>query len=297
MIDLCAIGIAANPHGAVEQRVACPQCAKGSRDTALSVNIADGRFHCFRCGWRGRAGGGERLGRVPVRTDDPAVIDRKRERLRRTWKETVPLTHRDARAVRNYLEARALHDVLSSPPGVLRAHPSLAYWDALKNLGTYPAMVALFHGANGSPVTLHVTYLRSDGFTKANVPNPKKILGVPVTGATRGGAIHLHEPSVGTLGIAEGIESALSLHLIQKIPVWASFCAGNLEHVQMPSSLRELYVAVDIDPSGKGAQVANGLVKRVNQISPLTKTFLVEPEVDGIGDLNDELRRRVYGRR
>lgn len=39
MNDLRAIGISADPHGAVEQRVACPRCAKGSRDTALGVNV------------------------------------------------------------------------------------------------------------------------------------------------------------------------------------------------------------------------------------------------------------------
>ncbi len=217
--------------------------------------------------------------------------ERKRERLRRTWKETVPLNHAQARAVRSS-ESRALGEILNSPPAVLRAHPGLTYWDGSKYLGTYPAMVALFHGAGGQPVTLHTTYLRNDGCAKAAVPSAKKILGVPVHGATRGGAIRLYQPRARILGIAEGIESALSMHLLQKLPVWSSFCADNLERAQLPKGLRELHIGIDIDANGKGEEVAQALAKRARRFSPRTKVYLVTPEVEGTGDLNDELRRR-----
>jgi putative DNA primase/helicase len=259
------------------------------------VNIETGAFHCFRCGWKGRVGT-ESIKPI-VRFDDPSIAERKRERLRQTWRQTLPLNHSDARAARSYLESRALSEILSNPPVVLRAHQGLTYWDGSKDLGTYPAMIALFHGAGGQPVTLHVTYLRRDGCAKASVPNPKKILGVPVKGATRGGAIHLYEPKAGILGIAEGIESALSMHLLQKLPTWSSYCADNMEWAHLPKNLRELHIGIDLDVNGKGEQVAQGLAKRVHQFSPRTKVFFVTPEVDGTGDLNDELRRRKYGHR
>jgi putative DNA primase/helicase len=117
-------------------------------------------------------------------------------------------------------------------------------------------MVAIFHGANGHPATLHVTYLRSDGCAKASVPSPRKIMAVPVRGATKGGAIHLYEPRAGILGIAEGVESALSLHLLQKLPTWSSYCADNLAAAHLPKDLSELYIAVDLAESGKGENVA-----------------------------------------
>jgi len=282
-------------HGEIEQRVACPHCAKNDKDKTLGVNIISGVYHCFRCAFKGIAIDGDEQRRpafkaVP-RIDDPAVAQRKRERLRQTWQACVPLAHSKAHAVRRYLETRALGEVLKNPPQVLRAHPSLVYWDGTRNVGTYPAMVALFHGASGSPVTLHITYLRADGCAKASVPSPKKIMGVPVRGATKGGAIHLQEPRNGVLGIAEGIESALSLHVLQNIPVWASFCADNLERVCLPSDLRELRIGVDIDKSGKGEAVAKALAKRVMKWSPRTRVFYIRPEVDGFGDLNDDLRR------
>jgi hypothetical protein len=292
-MNFAELGIEVKAHGSNEQRPPCPECGDVG---AFSVDIRGGRFNCFKCGFKGRAG--NELDYQPItRIDDPAIAEQKRERLRRTLKETLALNHPDARAPRAYLESRALGEILSAPPPVLRAHPGLEYWDSGKSCGKYPAMVALFHGACGRAVTLHVTYLRSDGCAKASVPSPKKILGVPVKGSTRGGAIHLYEPRNGILGIAEGIESALSLHLLQKIPVWSSFCADNLKFARLPKGLRELYVGVDLDASHKGEEVASALVGRVRKFSPSTKIYTVKPEVDGTGDLNDELRKRAHGRR
>ena len=299
MIHFAALGIVVNPHGLVEQRVACPQCAKGGHDTALGVNVVTGAYHCFRCSWKGCAGRETAFprGRPVSRFDDPAMIERKRERLRRIWKDSVPLNHRYAGAVRTYFESRALGEILNAPPANLRAHSGLEYWDRTSSLGTYPAMVALLTGAGGQPVTLHVTYLRGDGCAKATVPSPKKIMPVPMRGATKGGAIHLYRPRAGVLGIAEGVESALSMHLLQKLPVWSSYCADNLERALLPAGLRELHIGIDLDAGGKGEQVANGLAMRMRRFSPRTKVVLITPEVDGTGDLNDELRRRQYGHR
>jgi hypothetical protein len=292
MIDPTAAGITINQNGKSEQRTSCPVCNKGPRDRALGVNVDDGRFHCFRCGWKGRIGDAQTLPPRIARIDDPAVAARKRERLRLTWRESLPLSHPNAYAVRTYLQSRALGDVLKRPPAVLRAHPGLTYWDGVKDLGRYPAMIALFHGASGQPVTLHVTYLRSDGCAKAGVPNPKKILGVPAHGATRGGSIRLYDPREGVLGVAEGIESALSLHLLQQVPVWAAFCADNLTRTELPVGLRKLYIGVDIDESGKGEEVAKTLAARVSKWRGGPKVFMVMPEGAAPRDLNDELRQR-----
>jgi putative DNA primase/helicase len=294
MTTFADLGIVANPAGRTEQRVACPQCAKSERDDALGVNVERGVFHCFRCGWSGRVGGEHGAPLSPVRRiDDPAIAERKRERLRATWKGTVSLSHPSACPVRNYLAARGLRTVLESPPKVLRAHPALSYWDGTRELGKFPAMVALFADPTGKAITLHATYLRADGSVKAPVPSPKKILGVMTKGATRGGSIRLFEPRDGVLGIAEGIETALSLHLIQKLPTWASFCADNLERIRLPERLRELHIGIDLDESGKGEEVARSLAKRVHKWSSRTKIYYVRPELPGFGDLNDELRRRV----
>lgn len=290
-MELAGLGIAVDAHGRVEQRTACPQCAKSTRDDTLGVNIETGAYHCFRCGWKGRAGGECTAPRPIARIDDPAIAERKRERLRRTWADAVPLSSPRAHAVRRYLEARALGDVLKDPPRSLRAHSELEYWDGARCLGRFPAMVALFHGARGEAVTLHVTYLRADGCAKAAVPSAKKVLSPTRAGATKGGSIRLYQPRGGVLGIAEGIESALSLRLMQGIPVWSAFCADNLSRIRLPEGLAQLQIAVDIDPSGKGREVAQALATRVRSWSPRTRVLMVLPEADD-DDLNSELMRK-----
>lgn len=295
MNSLESLGIAVRQNGRAEQRTACPQCGKGPRDDAMGINIEDGRFNCFRCGYKGRAGSESTTPRPVIRLNDPAVAERKRERLRRTWEEAVPLDHPSAAAVRRYLAARGLPEVLDKPPDVLRAHPALRYWNGRDNFGAYPALLALLTDEQGMPVTIHATYLRHDGTTKAPVQSPRKILGVPVPGATRGGAIRLHHARNGVLGVAEGIESALSLHLLQQVPVWAAFCADNLERIRLPRNLKKLYIGVDVDESGKGEQVATALATRISAWRHAPKVFLVRPDGPAPRDLNDEVRRRRAG--
>jgi hypothetical protein len=64
-----------------------------------------------------------------------------------------------------------------------------------------------------------------------------------------------------------------------------------MEHVRLPVGLRELRIGVDVDVSGKGAQVAKALAARVLKSSRNTRVLYVKPELTGPGDLNDELRR------
>lgn len=298
------LGISVRPLGRIEQRVACPQCTKRERDDTLGVNLESGVYHCFRCGWSGRAGGESAETRPVVRTllDDAAQAARKRQRLQRTWKQTVSVMEPGGRPVKTYLESRGIGRALGCEAGALRAHRSLEYWDGSRLLGEFPAMVALLHGGNDRPVTLHVTYLRANGLGKAAVPCPRKVLSVPVRGATRGGTIRLYAPEKGVLGIAEGIESALSLRELHGFPVWAAYCAGNLEHVRLPPKLRELHIGVDVDESGAGERAARALAMRVQRPPrrarhapwqvPGLKVTLWYPEIDGPGDLNDELMRK-----
>jgi putative DNA primase/helicase len=287
-----SLGIMVNPHGETEQRIPCPQCNKGHNDKTLGVNIEVGIFHCYRCHWKGSVARGASPTPCAVRRDDKMTAERKRERLIRTWRETVSLDQPEAEPVRRYLELRALAPILHKPPSLLRAHPALDYWEGPCLVGRFPAMIAQLHSPAGDPATLHVTYLQLDGSGKAAVAAPKKVLPVPRKDATKGGAIRLFDPVDNVLGVAEGIETALSLRLISGIAVWAAYCADNLARVELPSGLRELQISVDIDASGKGHAVARGLAQRVLRASPTTRVRYVKPDIDGLGDLNDEWQRR-----
>jgi putative DNA primase/helicase len=295
MSSLIELGISVRETGRVEQRVRCPQCGKGESDDTLGVNTQSGIFNCFRCGWRGCAA---RTAALPSREtaspiDESVAAERKRQRLRKIWSETESLEDSYARPAHEYLSNRGLSSVLSEPPRILRFHPSLSYFEPGRPVELYPALVALLTNPAGDAVALHATYLNQDGSGKAPVRDPKKVLPVPTRGATRGGAIRLYPVCDGVLGVSEGIENALSLKALHNIPVWSSYCAGNLEVMRIPQGLRELHIAVDVDASGQGERSARALAQRVMASESPPKVLLVFPD-DG-GDLNDEIRaRRVH---
>jgi putative DNA primase/helicase len=271
-----------------ERRRRCPHCGRSDSDKTMSVNVETGLYCCHRC----QAKGKEKAVRSASVVLPLNASQFRRRRIKEVWAQTRPLTdRRGAYPQRHYLASRGLADVLRNPPQDLRAHPALDYWENGRVRGTFPALVAPLRAPNGDIITLHTTFLRGDGGCKADVPSPKRVLAVPVEGSTRGAAIHLYEPTLGTIGIGEGIETALSLHLLHNIPVWSAFAALGLERVILPTGLRTIYIAVDLDPVGEAA--AQALAARLQRLKPAPQAFFVRP--DNGKDLNDELRRKTLG--
>ncbi len=208
-----------------------------------------------------------RTNRCQVLRPDP---ERVRRSLRRAWCESLDPTHPGAASLRRYLAGRGL-DAGVLNPRIVRFHPQLAYWDRDADdrptcLGRFPAMLALVSAADGRPVTLHRTYLRTDGLGKAPVPSPKKLMAhacsVPLTGA----AIRLFPVDAAAnpvLGIAEGIETALAVQAMTGMPVWACVSATLLQGFRPPTDITRLAVWADKDRSGAGAHAAGMLQERL----------------------------------
>lgn len=146
-----------------------------------------------------------------------------RERMVRFWEEANEVTSIDP--VYRYLQNRV--PGLDYIPAEIRFHPALEYWappvgDGQRpvSLGKFPAMLALARDANGEIVQLHKTFLTQDGH-KAAVPIAKKTdYGVGVNSY----AVALCNPTKidgDTIGIAEGIETALASSMMRRVPVWA----------------------------------------------------------------------------
>lgn len=168
------------------------------------------------------------------------------QRIAQLWAQCVPLTRGDA--VVRYITARGIS---AWPlPTVLRCHAAMPYLHAGKKLGVFPAMVAPVMSPDGRLVALHRTYLTSNG-RKADVPSPKKLTGS--AGRLAGACIPLHEPAAGSIGIAEGIETALAAWCASGVPTVASYCAGNLAAWQWPAGLRRLVIFADADAAGRQA--------------------------------------------
>jgi len=153
---------------------------------------------------------------------------------------------------REYLEARQCG--LPPADGDLRFDPAGRHPSGY----TGPCLVALVTDIlTGAPISLHRTWVRSDG-TKADLDPPRLLLGGH---RKAGGVIRLWPDEAVThgLAIAEGIETALSLARVFQ-PVWALIDAGNLSKFPPLSGIDTLTVAVDDDAAG--VQAANTCAER-----------------------------------
>jgi len=203
-----------------EHRLPCCECAKRPNDKTLGVTVDQdgGVWHCFRCG----AAGGWRNDRQYARPGKPALPTKPAQHLtlashwRDTWRPLKPICG----TAEAYLKAR--NCALPPADSDLRCTESLPHPSGY----TGPAILALVTDAiTGEPLTLHRTWIKSDG-TKADVDPPRMLLGKH---RKQGGVIRLWPDDAVTRGlaIAEGIETALTVALAFT-PVWSCVDAGNL---------------------------------------------------------------------
>jgi putative DNA primase/helicase len=254
----------------------CPICG-GEDRFQYTDKFADGNYVCRGCG----AGDGFKLAQATLNikfwevftqveallgaTRNAAAPERREpssefmKRLARTtWEEAKPIVAGDE--VDRYLRARGLD--LEQYPRVLRCHPALGYFIKRERqrkaelVGTYPAMVAPLQGEDGRAVTVHRTYVQ--GGRKAPVAEPKKVL----HSFSGGPSIRLFEANE-ELALAEGIETALAVHLSTGKPVWAVYSASNMERVWIPATVRRVFIYADNDASYTGQAAAYVLAKRL----------------------------------
>jgi hypothetical protein len=178
-----------------------------------------------------------------------------------------------------YLQARAC--VLPPADSDLRCMPALRHPSGY--IG--PALVALITDVcTGAPLSLHRTWIKPDG-NKADVSPPRLLLkDHPIAG----GVIRLwpDEAVTAGLGIAEGIETALSLaHGFT--PVWSLIDAGHLAKFPLLNGIEELIIAADNDDAGRKA--ANECAARWADHAAVR---IISADTDGC-DLNDEVQTWV----
>jgi putative DNA primase/helicase len=174
------------------------------------------------------------------------------------WDEAKPVAEGDA--VASYLSARGI--VLRDYPAALRTHAALGYYvrgagqARAKRVATYPAMVAAVHDADDRMVTLQRTYLEQGA--KAPLTDNRKLLSAVSSGA----AVRLFEASE-ELAVAEGIETALAVHLSTGAPVWAALSALNLAKLWIPEHVLKVSIYADHDASYTGQAAAYALARRI----------------------------------
>lgn len=272
----------------------CPMC--GGRDR-FRFDDRDGRgtFICSGCG----AGDGVQLalsftglcfrelaqqveqiaGTVrPTATRSERTDEDKLNALRRAFRESKPIERGDE--AHRYLAGRglALHDL----PESVRVHQGMTYRDGGEVAGTFAVMLALVTGPTGQAVSMHRTFLK-DG-RKAPVSAPKKLMqGLPLAGA----AIRLTPVSL-TLGIAEGIETALAASELFEVPVWSCISTAGVESFEPPAGVEHVIVFGDHDLNFAGQAAAHRCAHRL-ALRGIEVEVVTPPTV---GDWLDELNRR-----
>lgn len=178
-----------------------------------------------------------------------------------------------------YLAGRGIR--LESYPPCLRFVEHCRYDD--KPATHHPAMVARFVAPDGTPSTLHRTYLTMFG-QKADVPEPRLLM---PGGMAKGGAVRL-APTAPVLGIAEGIETALSATLLFQIPCWSALNAHGLMTWEPPDEVREVVIFPDNDASFTGLAAAYNLANRLTVGRKMKVTLHIPPDTGS--DWNDALQ-------
>jgi putative DNA primase/helicase len=83
-----------------------------------------------------------------------------------------------------------------------------------------------------------------------------------------GGAVQLAPPCDGELGLAEGIESALSASQLTGVPCWATLGAQRLDAINLPSGIRRVHLFPDNDNAGRTA-AERAKLRYSNQLLPV----------------------------
>lgn len=276
-----------NKHGA------CPLCNDGKDRFRFDDKDGRGTWICNQCGsgdgydmlqrfkgwsFRDAVKEVEQVVGVAVAQEVKSTTDeaKKMASVKRIWNESEPVSKGDPAWI--YLNRRTGIEII---PANLRFHPALPYVDG-DSVDYFPALIAAVSDASGLGVGVHRIYLTEAG-NKAPVEKAKKLLAGK---ALQGACVRLGCANE-TLGIAEGIETALAASMRFKINSWAAISAGLLEQWNPPQSVRRVIVLGDNDESYTGQASAYSLAKRLK-----AKGIAVEvriPEIVG-KDWADDIR-------
>ena len=259
-------------------------CCPAHDDRTPSLGVSLGRqailFHCFAgCDQQSVLSALAREGfEAPALFSGSAIADRPEPtRARRPsaaalriWREAQALRASPAKA---YLESRSILAASSA----LRFHPRTPLGREGRTR-FLPAMIAAVSLDEG-PIAIHRTFLSIEASTKAAFDKPKRALG-----SLGEAAVRLFAPVSGKLGLAEGIESAMSAYALTGIPVWATLGNERFGLVSVPESVTELHLFVDHDAGGELA-ASRGLAAYARD----GRTIHVRKPSSRDTDWNDEL--------
>ena len=233
----------------------CPVC--GGKDRFIMDDKEGlGTYHCNQCG----AGTGFTLlqrvkgwdmkeamsqvskivgGMNKVEIKNEITDEARRKALNETWSGGREIAEGDP-AYKYIFKRTGLLEM----PKTLRFHTGLYHPDTRGNV---PAIIAKVSDLDNKPVSIHRTYITAEG-EKAKVDRPKMLMQGSIPD---GSAIRLF-PYQESLGITEGIETAISCFAIFGIPTWAAISAAMLVKWTPPAVVKRVYIFGDNDANFVG---------------------------------------------
>ncbi|WP_430386418.1 DUF7146 domain-containing protein [Blastomonas fulva] len=178
-------------------------------------------------------------------------------------------------------------EVYLAQRGILRASDQLRYLERTP-LGPrgavqyLPAMLAAVTTDIGI-IAVHRTFLDTVSGKLAGFERPKRALG-----SLGCGAVRLAPAAAGRLGLAEGIESALSAMQLFGVPCWATLGNERFGLVAIPESVRELHLFIDNDAGGELAER-----RALKAYSAPGRVIQPRASASAGFDWNDELKARL----
>jgi putative DNA primase/helicase len=185
-----------------------------------------------------------------------------REKMAELWKSSIPLTQVNMAGA--YLHKRC---------GITKFPEVLRYVDYM--------MIAKVSDPDGKGIQIHKTK-----FDERGVKGERLMMRAPLP---PGSAIRLYEPIKGVLGVAEGIETAISAAQLFKCPTWALINANNLEKWLPPKGVEHVMIFGDNDLTFTGQAASYSLAKRIVAAGECQVSVLIPPNPGW--DWNDVYQR------
>lgn len=214
---------------------------------------------------------------VKIRPQPPHDMNAQYKRVDKLFEKVKPLIYHTP--TEKYIISRGLAPVL----GWVLPFLGGAYFKRKDDTFCY-AMVAGFCDAAGRLTTLQYTTLDEDGRKKTYSAQAGSRMLLPHARCPQGGAVPLAPLAGEVMGIAEGVETALSATMLFGVPTWATLGAVHLPGFIPPPTIKKLIIFADQD--GAGERAALGLRDNLCGKVEIQIRF---PE-GHYGDWNDVLR-------
>lgn len=264
-------------HG-VSAMCRCPAHADGTASLSVRVGERAVLFHCFAGCTADAIMAALRSGKILAPPDhDPGQRQEARADLNKValavWRHAEPFV---GTLADRYLRTRAI-----VPDGINARFDPRCQCGVGAAKAYAPALIVPIEEDAGV-VAIHRTFLRPDGRWKAEMDEPKRMLGNPGVGAVRWGGT----PADGILRLAEGVEDAASvMNMIGNgLFVWPVLGIERYQAVAVPESIHTVVIY-----SQHGAEATRAIARSTPHLTANGRQLVVKPPPHA-GDWNDLLR-------